>query len=496
MQASNSRAAIFTGSLGHKLAFNTSFLLAGQAVALAFSIVLNAVLGRLLGAAEFGTYYLLVATSTFAFVFVDWGQSLHLIRESARDPGKDGQRLGGALAFRASVVLLAAPATAVLMRAIGYDGRIEFLALCSVLCGLPLLLSQAYTCMFRGRDRMDLDAAVTVTAKALTVAVTVPALFLGGGIRTVVLMQAVGGVGALLMALFLARRIRLVVRRPDRRTFEDLARGGAPIAAFAIAVTVQPFIDIVVLSRLVPPEVVGWYGAARNIMGLLFVPASILCSASFPEFSRVSGSVPDLRRALRTTLRVLLGIGALGAVGTMMFAGVVVKIIYGQGHFDPAVTMLRIFAPILPLFFIGMSFSSAVTAAGKTKELAIAKVLSVAVSTGLNFVVIPICQARLGNGGIGLVLDFGASEIVMIFAYLWLLPRGAIDRSTALNILRAAVAAVGTVTIFWVLPSVTPWIAVPACVAVFIGLALACGLVLWKDLDTVTDLIRARLARA
>jgi hypothetical protein len=64
-----------------------------------------------------------------------------------------------------------------------------------------------------------------------------------------------------------------------------------------------------------------------------------------------------------------------------------------------------------------------------------------------------------------------------------------------LNILRATVAAVGTVAIFWVLPSVTPWIAMPACVAVFIVLALACGLVLWRDLDTVTDLIRARLVR-
>jgi hypothetical protein len=37
----------------------------------------------------------------------------------------------------------------------------------------------------------DLDATITVTGKALTVAVTVPALFLGGGPLAVVLLQSV-----------------------------------------------------------------------------------------------------------------------------------------------------------------------------------------------------------------------------------------------------------------------------------------------------------------
>jgi hypothetical protein len=39
---------------------------------------------------------------------------------------------------------------------------------------------------------MDLDATVNVTGKALTAAVTVSALFLGGGLIAVLLMQAVG----------------------------------------------------------------------------------------------------------------------------------------------------------------------------------------------------------------------------------------------------------------------------------------------------------------
>jgi O-antigen/teichoic acid export membrane protein len=53
---------------GHQLARNAFFLLTGQIVSSALAIVLTAFLGRWLGVAEFGNYYLLVAVSTFAYM--------------------------------------------------------------------------------------------------------------------------------------------------------------------------------------------------------------------------------------------------------------------------------------------------------------------------------------------------------------------------------------------------------------------------------------------
>ena len=375
------------------------------------------------------------------------------------------------------------------------------MALLAVVCGLSLALAQPYVYIFRGKDRMDLDATVTTVGKALTLAVTVPALFLGGGLPAVLLMQAVGGAGALLVAVLLAWKIGLKAQRPESRILQELASGGAPIAFFFVVSAAQPFIDTIVLSKLVPLEVVGWYGAARNIMGV-FAPALILANASFPEFARVAGSALDLRRALRTPLKLLLGLGTLAAVGTFLFADVAVGLIYGRGHFGPATAVVEAFAPVLPLFFIDILLGYAITAAGKTKELAVVKLLSVAVSTGLAILLIPVFQARFGNGAIGSVLAFGSSEVLMLSAILWQLPRKVVDRSALLDFLRAAAAAGGTLVIFWVLPSLlsmTPWLAVPACITVFMALALASGLVRRTDLDrmrrTWTDLIPAVMTR-
>jgi O-antigen/teichoic acid export membrane protein len=478
----HTRAGTTTRWFSHNLARNALFLLASQVATLALSLILTAVLGRWLGAVEFGSYYLLVALSTFAYVFVDWGQSAYLIRESARRCDDGDIMLGGALAFRAAVAFVAALTLAMLLRVLNYDSRTEFLALIAVVCGLPLALSQAYGYMFRGKDRMDLDAAVAVTGKALTVAVTIPVVVLGGGLPGVLLMQAVGSAGALLVAVRLAHNIGLKAQCPGRGILQELACGGAPMAVFFLAITAQPFIDVIVLSALTPPEVVGWYGAARTIMATIFAPATILCAASFPELSRASGSIPDLQRTLRAPLRLILGLAALATVGTYLFADVAVSLIYGRGHFDSAAALLKIFAFALPLLFVDMLFATAVTAIGKIKEISVLKALSVGVSTGLAILFVPLCQARFDNGGIGLVLAFGFSEVLMLAAVFGLLPRGAVYRGALLDFLRAAASAAGTVVILWALPTITPWVAVPACVAVFMILALASGLVRRTDL--------------
>lgn len=476
--------------LNRKLARNAFFLLISQVALSALSLILTAVLGRWLGVMEFGVYYLLASLSTFVYVFVDWGQSAYLTRESASRRTDCGQLLGGALVYRIAVALMAALVTAALVKVVGYDGRTEFLIVLAVVCGLPLALSQAYGYVFRGRDRMDLDAAVNITGKALTVAVTVPALHLGGGLLTVVLLQAAGGAGALVLATFMSASIRVRAQRPERGILRELARNGTPIAVFLVAMAVQPFIDAVVLSKLAPVEVVGWYGAARTIMGVLIAPAPIVGTAALPELSRVSASVKDLRLALHGTSRLMVGLGVLAAIGAWQFADVAVGLVYGRGDFDPAIAVLKTFAPVLPLLFVDILFANAIIAVGNTKKIAIVKALSVAVATGLSVVLIPLCQSRLNNGGIGLVLAFGLTEIMMLTGLLCLLPRGTVGPYVLLAFLRATVAGGSTMVIFWVLPSVTPWLAIPACVAVFLALAYATGLILRTDLASIVESIQ------
>lgn len=475
------------------LANNAFYLIAGQAVSSVLAVILTAFLGRWLGVAEFGSLYLLLAISTFAYAVADWGHSAYLVREAARRHEDGDKLLSGALVFRVLAGLAVALATPLLLTLLGYDKRTVTLAALAVLCGLPLALSQTFVFMFRSRDRMDLDAAVTIAAKAVTVGLTIPVLVLGGGIAAVVFMAALGGLAGLALAAILAYRIGFRAVRPARPILRELAYGGAPIAVYFLALAAQPFVDAIVLSRLVPLEVIGWYGAARSLMGVLLTPGAILCNASFPELSRLSGSLAGFRQSLRTTLRLLLGVGGLGAAGTYLFAPVAVSLIYGQSDFAPAAAVLRMFAPVLFLYFVSSSFSIALTAIGKTTALAVTKALSVTLSAGLALILIPMFQTRYGNGGIGLVAAFGATEIIMLIAYFLLLPRGMVAAGALLDIARAGVAAGGTVMLFQLLPAMSPWFGIPASVMLFLVLALILGLTTRTDLSALSNLLKGKL---
>ena len=229
-------------------------------------------------------------------------------------------------------------------------------------------------------------------------------------------------------------------------------------------------------------------------MGVLFAPAVILSNASFPELSRVSGSMTDLRHILRPNLRLLLGLGALAAAGTFLFADVAVGLIYGR-HFDPAVAVLQVFAPVFPLFFMDMLFGNVITAAGKTKEIAVVKVLSIAVSTGSEYpthsrMPSPLGQ-RWGRLSIGVRLHRGSdARRFPLAATAW----GGGSRRAARLLARCRRGGRHG-GVFLALPSMTAWVAVPACVVLFMAFAVVTGLVLRTDLEKVAAAVGSKLKR-
>jgi len=65
--------------------------------------------------------------------------------------------------------------------ALGYDLRTRWLCVALIVVILPFFLAQSYGMVFRGRDRMGLDAWVSVANKAASLAFAVAALAFGAG---------------------------------------------------------------------------------------------------------------------------------------------------------------------------------------------------------------------------------------------------------------------------------------------------------------------------
>jgi len=348
------------------VARNAFHLVVGQAGTTALAIVFSAALGRTLGANDFGLYFLISSFSTFAYVVVGWGQQFYVTREVARAPARGGDLLGTTLLLRvAGSILIAVPAGLVAW-ALGYDARTCWFSVAFILATLPWAATQSFLMMFRGRDRMGLDAAVSVTNKAFALLLALAALAAGTGLSGVVVAQGLAGAIAFLIAVRLYRRIATGALRFSAATAREVLGGGAAIVTMMIAVSVQPYLDAIILSRLVPGDAIGWYAAAKNIMGTLLAPSLIIGAAAFPRLSRAAGDVPTFNAEVRATLRPMLFLGALAAVGTYLFADAAIALVFGQRNFGPAGTILKVFAPGLFLLFVDVLFVNSLTALGRT----------------------------------------------------------------------------------------------------------------------------------
>jgi O-antigen/teichoic acid export membrane protein len=464
----------------------------GQVATTALTILSSAAVARTLGASDFGLLYLLTSIATFAYVVVDWGHGPYIIREVAKSPGRAGELLGSAILLRTVMAFAACGVAVVSTWLLGYEPRTRLLAGANIVALLPMYLGLSFGWVFRGYERMDRDAQLNVVQKVAALIVVILCLALGGRVTGLTLSAAIAGLVTCALAVMMYRRLDLPTIRSTRSTSHELLRDGAPMLAMSLAVAVEPYFNANILFKMGSSQVVGWYGAAWNIAGTLVAPAMILGATMYPRLSSTAGTPSEFKRALRTSFRPLLVVAVVGAIGTYLFADVAVGLIYGQRKFGPAADNLRAFASVLLLMYIDLFFSHAILAAGRAGSLASAKVAVVGVTIALEFFLVPFSEARFGNGGLGVMYAMSLGELAMLAAAVWLI-RDSIDRYMAGDVCRGLLAGGATILIMQQ-ATLPPFVAIPGCVLLFLGLSAVIGLVNRSDMDVLIAGLRKRPA--
>jgi O-antigen/teichoic acid export membrane protein len=443
--------------------------------------------------AQLGILTIVFAISSFAFVIADWGQGTYLVREMARGRIDEPELIGSALLFRLATIVFSSAIAVVIALALRYNCQIVMLTLLAMTAAVPTTLFVPFDCSFRAKDRMDIDAFANIVGKAMTLVAIAIVLGLGGGLTGLILMVGVGNCSTLLVGVIAARRLDIVVKAPVMKALWELLRHGAPIAAFSLVLASQPFLEILLLSALAGPAVVGWYGAFRSIYGVVTSPGLILLGASFPELSRASLSVPDLRRTIDAAGRVMFIAAAFASSALYIFADHIVAIIYGHGRFEQTASILRVSAIFIPLLFFALFLASVLFAVGRNKELALLNIARISVYVALSWLLIGYWQQRFENGAIALVIIAGVVEIPAMIAYLTLLPKGAVASSTTLNVAQAYIASLCTVAPLSMLQPLGLLYLIPLFALLFAVAAMVTRLVLPRDLRLAMEVARSRV---
>ena len=437
-----------SASYGHVVVRNTIYLTVAQALTIPLSIAINAVAAYYLGAEAFGYAYLASTLCAVGFLAVGWGHEAVLPAVVARDHAVAAEMLGSSLAWRTvtSVIVYLMLATACSL--LRYPAELQWaLALTTLMYTLNTMVA-GYKDTIRGLERTDIPAYAHVGQQVIATILVVLVLVLGGQLNAVLLAQAVAG--AIVLAVIVRSLHSVGVGRISVRwsTVKALTAGGVPFLALGFAMALQPSIDALFLSKMAPPEVMGWFAVTRRLVGALLLPATALLGALYPTLCRLHGT--DMDGFKRATSGALHGVSVLVApvaIGCALFPDIGVAL-FSRTAFRPAEDNLRVISVFLALVYFSMPLGICIMAAGRQRAWSVVQCLCVVAALILDPLLVPIFQSNYGNGGLGLCVAAGISEAIIVGFGVALAPRGIFDRAfgrllLVVGVSGAAMAVVG-----------------------------------------------------
>ena len=346
---------------------------------------------RILGAAEYGVFSYALGLAGFFTIFSDLGITSILTREVSQKPEKKSQYFSTALAIK-SVLLLG---TAVLVVLIApYFSRIEeatalipFIALLVIFDGLR----EFCLGFFRGKEKMELEALVTILTNVAITTIGFVALYFAANSRglTISYVGSVG-VGALTGVIILRKEFGRIIKFFDKKLIKPLFNSAWPLTLYAIIGAFMLNTDIIMLGWWRSPEEIGYYSAGQRIIQVLYTLPAILASAIFPAISRSVGQKNNQRISLlmeKGTVAVFM-IAIPLVVGGTILAKSVFNLIYGQAYL-PGATAFSLLLITTILIFPGMLIGNLILACDKQRKISWYLSLAAVANIAFNAVLIP-----------------------------------------------------------------------------------------------------------
>lgn len=188
------------------------------------------------------------------------------------------------------------------------------------------------------RSISQLDQITAVLGTLVTVAI---AYWLRNVWALVIGQLATSGIYALLSYYFVPGKPRITI---DWKIALELLSYGKFITASSIVLFIATELDVAVLGKIVGPEQLGYYVLAFTIANLVTTNISkVVSKVMFPAYSVLQSDMLALKRAYIRTLSLMLLLVLPAAIGTIMIAQPLVRVVYGE-TWEQAIIPLQVLA--------------------------------------------------------------------------------------------------------------------------------------------------------
>lgn len=426
------------------IARNTTVMAAQHVLTMASSLLVTFVLPRYLGPVEYGWLFLSWSVVAIAAVVVEYGGNLLIVKAIALDKSATAQIVVNSVAFRLFQAVLCIGAIAAFLALAGYPPEVRTIVL---IYSMSLLWKGTITSLyaaFQGHEMMQYTSLASIAERVIGAGMILAGVALGASVFQLAVLFALSSLLQAGTLAFFARRVMTTLPRIQWRPAFGQLSAGAPYFLFVVFSTVYYRVDTILLSRMAPAEVMGWYGAAHRLFESLNFPY-ILSVAVYPVLTRLreADETTHRRTLLKSLELVIMGGGAVTAV-IIALADPIVAFLFGREGFAPTVLLLQILVAGLIFLYVDMILGTALLASDRQRSQALVSLSAIPFTAGLNLLLIPWFQRAHGNGAIGSAIAIGCTEVLLMLTFLLLLPRGSLRGFRTAVPLKSLVAGVAS----------------------------------------------------
>jgi stage V sporulation protein B len=328
-------------------------LTAGQLVALVGAYATHVTLARLLGAADYGNYGVLLNAVSTAAMLLTAGlpEAIAKLAAERPDAALDIARRGIRMQAWQSLLLAAAYAalSPVIARLLRDPPLAPYIA-ASAACIPSLALIAVAQGTFNGQRRF-VAQALLVAGSALARCVAVIGLGLG--------FRLPGAVAGLVAAPLVAATFAVPGLRPwisdgksDAKALTEFAR---PVVVFTVALALLMNLDLFAVKALgLDPDSLGHYTAGATVAKMPYLALSAMGVVLLPVLSSASANNQEARELLRSSFRVLFLGSLLIAASLIPLSRSILGFLYGSAYTGASLPLALLFVSgtLFTLFFV------------------------------------------------------------------------------------------------------------------------------------------------
>jgi O-antigen/teichoic acid export membrane protein len=330
--------------------------------------------------------------AAFFIFFKNIGVDSILTREVAHRPSERDRLF--ATSFWLEVGLLVITALLLLFVAPLFSHIPEALALIPAVTLMIVAddMKDLFIAFFRGIEKMEWEAVVTVASNVAVVVFGFGALLISPTPLYLALAYAAASVFGVLLAggIIFVRHVRGFFKSFDSGLIAPILISAWPIAIGGLAGLFFFNVDIIMLGFWRTTDDVGIYAAVQKIVGILSVIPTLIITSTFPVFSRLAHQNDSvrMRQAMESVIRILFLFSVPLVLGGIVLGAPLLNFIFGNAYGSGASAMSILLISIIASFPTGL-FSYFIFAYDKQRKMVLYPIIAALINIGLNLFLVP-----------------------------------------------------------------------------------------------------------